>query len=172
MLATLEEYAKLNGVTFSTIRSNVHRGKFTNLIKVGTRTYIDAATPYPCGKRTPDQPRESETRLYNVWRMMKQRCNNPKATRYKSYGGKGIRVCQEWEHNFAAFKTWAEANGYNDTLTIDRIDPMKNYEPNNCRWVTRAENNRYRIEYQRAQRTQRVERVANREANAQTAKTP
>lgn len=75
---------------------------------------------------------------------MKQRCRDVKAINYKHYGGKGIRVCDEWRENFQAFYDWAMANGYRDDLTIDRIDTKKNYEPSNCRWATMKEqqNNR------------------------------
>ena len=75
------------------------------------------------------------TRLYSIWRSMRQRCSNPKAINYKNYGGKGILVCDEW-NDFAVFKEWAMENGYNDLLTIDRIDTSRNYEPDNCRWVS------------------------------------
>ena len=76
----------------------------------------------------------SKTRLYKIWQHMKARCNNPKGDNYKYYGGRGITYTPLWEE-FREFKTWAVNNGYNDGLSIDRIDPDKNYEPLNCRWV-------------------------------------
>ena len=81
---------------------------------------------------------ESRTRLYQVWNKMKYRCNNSNATGYKNYGGRGISVCEEWEKDFNAFKEWALKNGYNDNLTIDRIDVNCNYTPVNCRFVDKA----------------------------------
>lgn len=84
------------------------------------------------------------TRLYKIWRGMKDRCYNDKLSYYARYGGRGIMVCKEWLDDFQSFKEWALVNGYSDNLTLDRIDVNGNYEPSNCRWVTMKEqgNNR------------------------------
>ena len=71
---------------------------------------------------------------------MKQRCYNPNSTQYQNYGGKGIAICQEWLDDFMNFYNWAMNNGYDETLTIDRIDSNENYCPKNCRWITRSDN--------------------------------
>lgn len=83
------------------------------------------------------------TRIYDIWRDMRNRCYLPNIKNYKYYGGRGITVCSEWigDKGFQNFYNWALTNGYNDSLTIDRIDVDGNYEPDNCRWVTKSVQN-------------------------------
>lgn len=84
------------------------------------------------------------TRLYLIWQKMKDRCSNTNNPHYHRYGGRGIKVCDEWYNSFVPFYEWAINNNYTEELTLDRIDNDGNYEPSNCRWVTMQEqcNNR------------------------------
>ncbi len=81
---------------------------------------------------------KSNTRLFNIWHSMKQRCYYTEHKSYEDYGGRGIAVCEEWQE-FEPFYKWAIENGYADNLTIDRKDVNGNYEPSNCRWATPKE---------------------------------
>jgi hypothetical protein len=85
---------------------------------------------------------KSNTRIYSIWKGMRYRCSNPNRPKYKHYGGKGISVSDEWtgENGFINFYNWSMENGYNDNLTIDRIDSNKNYSPENCQWISLLEN--------------------------------
>lgn len=84
------------------------------------------------------------TKLYKAWDSMRQRCYNPQKDHYEDYGGRGISVCDEWANDFSSFCDWAMSHGYNEKLTLDRIDVDGNYCPENCRWSTMKEqqNNR------------------------------
>ncbi len=109
-----------------------------------------------CGCLLKEQARESKTkhgmkgtRLYNIYKGMKQRCYNPNNKDYKDYGARGVKVCDEWigENGFINFSKWAMTHGYSDDLTIDRINVDRGYFPDNCRWAdyfTQANNRRPR----------------------------
>lgn len=79
--------------------------------------------------------------IYNSWTGMRQRCTNKKNPKFNRYGGRGIKVCEEW-NDANTFKEWALKNGWEKGKQIDRIDNDGDYEPSNCRWVSVSENSR------------------------------
>lgn len=80
--------------------------------------------------------------LYKTWRNMRQRCYNPNNQDYKYYGGKGIKLCGDWHNDFKLFYDWALSHGWKSGLVIDRVDPDKDYCPDNCRYISMAENSK------------------------------
>ena len=96
--------------------------------------------------------KEEHKRIYKIYYGIKTRCYNTKAIEYKNYGSRGIIMCEEWKNDFKSFYQWAIKNGYEDNLSIDRIDVNGNYEPSNCRWATQEvqannKRNNRKIEY-------------------------
>lgn len=124
--------------------------------KIISRNHLQSLHTKSCGCLQKEKARNfhlihnmANSRIYHIWRDIKDRCLNMKKQNYKYYGGRGIRVCEEWKNDFMNFYNWAMANGYNDKLTIDRRNNDGNYEPNNCRWTTKQEqaNNTRRNRY-------------------------
>lgn len=92
----------------------------------------------------------SNTRLYEIWSGMKKRCYNRNSSAYKNYGGRGIKICDEWKNSFENFYDWSLINGYKEDLTIERKDVNGDYCPENCCWITaqdQARNTRKTIYY-------------------------
>jgi len=84
-----------------------------------------------------------QSRLYTIWKGMRERCNNKNNSEYESYGGRGITVCQEWD-DYERFFQWAMENGFDESLparlcSIDRINNDEGYSPDNCRWVSMSQ---------------------------------
>ena len=107
-----------------------------------SRNNLTRGVTKSCGCNKGEHHNDINSRLYRIWRHIKERCYNKNANNYTRYGGRGIVVCDEWKHSYLSFKGWALSNGYRDSLTIDRIDVDGNYESDNCRWVDYKTQNR------------------------------
>jgi len=108
----------------------------------GTNLRAGQTTSCGCNRRLAGERARthnlSHSRIYRTWANMKTRCYNAKSENYPEYGGRGIRVCEEWLE-FEPFNAWAVNNGYAENLSIDRMNVNGNYEPSNCQWITMEE---------------------------------
>ena len=130
----LADYAKNHSIRECAVKFNCAYGTMSCYLR---RHKIEHGAGRPTGKDNPLYKHgHSNTRLHKIWQNMRNRCLNRKTPDYKYYGGRGIRICKDW-NDFICFEVWSLSNGYTEKLTLDRIDVNGNYCPNNCRWVTR-----------------------------------
>lgn len=129
--------------TYNAIREQYSAG--VPAADISAKLGVPAAAVFRYVKDILHVPRHglSKHPLYRVWGGMCTRCNNPNASSYKWYGGRGIKVCKEWAEDFTAFYRWAITNGYTmpepgkrNKLSLARINPDEGYSPANCRWTT------------------------------------
>lgn len=109
---------------------NIKRVNIENLKRGGSKS---------CGCQRGEEHGKSSTNTYFVWQAMKARCSNPSNKQWADYGGRGIAVCPEWKNSFETFLS--DMGDCPEKYCIDRIDNDKGYGPDNCKWVTRLENN-------------------------------
>jgi len=124
----------LCGKTYEVYKYNIKSNKSTKCYKCSAtqRSETTNFRTHGLSKKYP--------KLYNVWGGIKRRCYNKNQKSFKNYGARGIKMCNEWKNDFKSFYEWALNNGYKEGLEIDRINNNGNYEPNNCRWITKQEN--------------------------------
>lgn len=132
--------------------------------KIVAKTALVKNETRSCGCLKGENHKMSDTRLYEIWCGIKRRCKDSSRKDYEIYGGRGIEVCEEWDKSFNKFYNWAIKNGYDDTLTIERIDVNGDYTPQNCTWATKKEqanNKRNNILLTYDNKTQTISQWAN-----------
>lgn len=132
----LSEWSNITGIKYNTLLQRYHKGLTAQEILYNDLNYHKSRN----GKTSNAYKHGyAGTRLNRIFTNMKTRCYNPNSSRKKSYYDKGIKICDEWLKDKTQFFNWAINNGYDDNLTIDRIDVNGDYEPSNCRWVDYVE---------------------------------
>lgn len=135
---------KFGKITVAERIKNGNRHLWKCICECGNVTYkrtecLTSGNYQSCGCTNKIDGRRNE-RLFKIYLSIKQRCYNNKSASYKNYGGRGIVMCNEWLEDYLNFKDWSLNNGYEENLSIDRIDNDGNYCPENCQWITLSEN--------------------------------
>lgn len=127
-------------------RLGLYKCECGNIIEVLTESVISGKTK-SCGCFKFERIREASTthglsksKIFKLWKSIRNRCYNKNSPKYRNYGGRGIKVCYEWNSNFIKFNEWCLEHGWRDGLQIDRIDNNGDYEPSNCHFITNVEN--------------------------------
>lgn len=151
-----EKIGRLTVIASAPKREGSRSLRWLCLCDCGAETSVDAGnlrkkTTKSCGCARRERGEVKFTKhgvrfhpAYLRWVAMRNRCYSPTNRAYRNYGGRGIFVCAEWIDDPVAFVAWADASGFDPSLQLDRRDNDSGYSPQNCRWVTRSENNRNR----------------------------
>ena len=135
-LVVLKELPELNHLKQVVCQCRCDCGNIVNVVK----GHLVSDHTKSCGCLIGQFHGESNgSRLYDIYSNMKDRCYNDHTSKYKDYGARGITICNEWLESYTKFRDWAVENGYQENLTLDRIDNDGNYEPSNCHWATRKQ---------------------------------